>query len=126
MVINPVALLVRDPVRVDSRPPGITIVGNLLPVTVVVQIVYPWDRVVNVLITRIAPVRVVVVRVVHVSVIAGIPSVVSVSVLITIIVVNQITCIAIVNARQRCFSRSRAENGQHFALADPAARALPN
>src|SRR6185436_5869686 len=107
MVINPVALLVRDPVRFDARPPGITVVGNLLPVTVVIQIVYAGDRVVNVLITRIAPVRVVVVRVIDVSVIAGIASVVSVSVLITIIVINQVTRIAIVNARQRCFSRSR-------------------
>src|SRR6185369_2036552 len=72
----PITGLIRRPTGIDSRMPGVAIVVDVTPVSVIIKIVNTGDIVRNIVVTVVAAGGIVVVRIVQVSVVAAIAPVV--------------------------------------------------
>src|SRR5687767_4361659 len=44
VIVNPISLLIGNPTRINSRPPGITITVDGLPITVIIQVINARDN----------------------------------------------------------------------------------
>src|SRR4029078_6919118 len=97
IISRPVALLIRNPARVNARPPGVAVTVHVLPVAVISKIVQTGNDRRRILVTEIVLIRIVVIRIAKVNIIAVLTAVV-VGILITIIIVDQITGIVAVDA----------------------------
>jgi len=120
IIVGPVTLLIRRPAGLNPRPPRVTITIDRLPITVIIQVVNARDIRAHILIARIVAIRIVVIGIIQISVVAGVTSVVSVGILVTIVVVNQISGITAIKLRQQNIRGCLACQGKHFALADPS------
>jgi hypothetical protein len=88
IIVGPLTLLVGRPPRSHAWSPAVAITAHVLPVAVSIKIVYPRNRVTHVLVTHVALVRIIVGRIIQITIVVAIAAVVGVGILVAIIVID--------------------------------------
>ena len=100
IIICPRAVLIRRPAVVHTWSPRVAIVIKVHPVAVIVEIIQTGNRVRRVLVTLILPIGIVVVGVAQVGVVVNVPTVVLLRVSLAIVIVDEVTRIVRLQARE--------------------------
>ena len=112
----PITGLVRRPRSIGIGMPGVPIVADVLPVTIVVEVFDPGNIFIYVLIADISPIRIVVIRIFEIGVVVAIAPIVSARITIVIVTVEHRTCLPGIDARNHATVIALTSKRQSLAL----------
>src|SRR2546429_7631874 len=101
--------------------PAVTIITHILPVAIIIEIVNPRHVVTDVVITAVIPRRIVIVRIVQISIVTTIAAIVPARITIAVIVVDYGTGLVRIHARKRGRGSAGTWQSQRLAFFDRAA-----
>src|SRR5213593_4745479 len=104
--------------------PGVTIVVHILPIAIVIEVVDPRHIVADIVVAIVIARRIVIVRIVQISVIAAIAAVVPARITIAVIVVDYSACLVGIHTRQGRTGSAGTRQSKRLALFNRAAAAL--
>ena len=98
--------------------PTVTVTAHILPIAIVVEVFDARNDVRHILVADITIVWIVVIRIVQVGVVVTITPVVERRILIAVVVVQEISGVIRIEARQHDIRSSLPDERQHFASTD--------